>query len=168
MVMGSPVTVRAPFYTRIQGFRLSDILVERLCYSPSFLLLAPSPITMNTTKSTCPGCHKGFIHRGLAQHIAKTNNKRCHAVYTVFPLQSLLRSYPYEQALLTLTPNSTSWSQPDWTFGSKHLSGHDRTPDSPGLPPLGNVTGNMDDGKLTLRQSGLTLKTYTSYECRCR
>jgi len=166
--MGSPVTVHAPFYTRIQGFRLSDILVERLRYSPSFLLLAPSPITMNAAKSTCPGCHKGFTHRRLAQHIAKTNDERCCAVYTAFPLQSLLRSYPYKQALLTLTLNSTLWSQPDWTFGSEHLSGHDGTPDSPGLPPLGNVTGNMDDGKLTLRQSGLTLKTYTSYECRCR
>ena len=109
---------------------------------------------MNAAKSTCPGCHKDFTHRGLSQHIAKTNHELCHAVYAGFQHQSRPGSHPYEHLLLTLTPNSTSWGHPDWSFSGEEPSGHDRTTsDSPGFPPLGDVTGNMDNSKLALHQS---------------
>jgi len=108
---------------------------------------------MNAARSTCPGCHKDFTHRGLSQHIAKTNHKLCHAVYVGFQHQSPFGSYPYKQVLPTLMPNFTPWGHPDWSFSSEEPSGcNGTTSDSPGFPPLDNVTGNMDDSKLALHQ----------------
>jgi len=116
-----------------------------------FRYLPPSPITMNTAaESTCPGCKRVFTYRGLSQHIATTNRIRCRVVHAASQPRSLLESPPHEQVLLTLTPNSTSWSHPHLSFGSEHLSGHNGTPsDSPGLPPSGLefMTENMDDGE---------------------
>ena len=108
---------------------------------------------MNAAKSTCPGCHEDFTHCRLSQHITKTNYELCHAVYAGFQHQSQPGSYPYKHALLTLTPNSTSWGHPDWSFSSEEPSGHNgTTSDLPGFPLLGDVTGNIDDGKLALHQ----------------
>jgi len=142
------------FYTKIQGFRLKDLLVEWLC---DFCYLPPSesPITINTTaESTCPGCKRVFTYRSLSQHIATTNHIHCHVVHAASLPQSLGGPPPHEQALLTLTPNSTSQNHPDLFFGRERPSGHDGTPyDLPDLLLLGLesiMTENMGDSKFAL------------------
>ena len=74
-------------------------------------------------------------------------------MYAGFQHQSWPGSHPYKHVLLILMPNSTLWGHPDWSFSSEEPLGHDRTTsDLPGFPPLGNVTGNIDDSKLALHQ----------------
>ena len=106
---------------------------------------------MNATEAICPGCNKVFTPNGLSRHIAKTHNVRCLTVHAASQPQSLFQSSPYERLFLTLTPGSTLWDLPDWSFGGEHPSGHDGiTSDLLALPPLGNVsiaTRNMDDSE---------------------
>jgi len=121
---------------------------------------------MNTAaKSTCPGCKRVFTYCGLSQHIATTNHIHCCVVHAASLPQSLGGSPPHEQALLTLTPNSTSQNHPDLFFGREHPSGHDRTPyDSPDLLLSGLesvMTENMGDSKFALHQLGPCTKPAT-------
>jgi len=108
--------------------------------------------------SKCQGCGSLFTCHGLAQHLAKTHRVRCHTVHLASQPQSVFRSHPYEQPLLPLTANSTLLGLPDRFFGRGQPSGHGGTPsDSPAVPPLGEetvTTGDMDDCKLQLHQSG--------------
>lgn len=71
--------------------------------------------------------------------------------------QSVFQSFPYEQASLTWTQNSTSRGNPDPLFGSEHPSGHDGTySDLPAFPPLGleSITiGDMDYRTFALHRS---------------
>jgi len=70
-------------------------------------------------------------------------------MYAALQPQSMLRSSPYKQTLLTSTANSTLAGYPDRSFGSEHPSGHDRTSyDLPAPLPFDVMTGNTDDCKL--------------------
>lgn len=108
---------------------------------------------MDTTKFTCPGCHKVYSHHGLSLHIAKTSRSLCLAAFAASQPQSLPGSFPHEQALLTLTANPAPWSHPDQSFGSEHPSGDDGTPsDLPAFSAFGITTGSMDDCKLAFHR----------------
>jgi len=106
---------------------------------------------MNAAEAICLGCNKVFTPNGLSQHIAKTCNVHCLTVHAASQPRSLFQPSPYEQLFLTLTPGSTLWDLPDWSFGSEHPSGCDRIPsDLLAFPLLGNVsivTWNMDDSE---------------------
>jgi len=121
---------------------------------------------MNAAEAICPGCNKVFTPNGLSQHIAKTRNVRCLTVHAASQPRSLFQPSPYERPFLTLTPGSTLWDLPDWSFGSEYPSGRDGIPsDLLAFPPLGNVsiaTRNMDDSECPVHRSGPCTKLRTA------
>lgn len=49
---------------------------------------------MNAAQIRCPGCDRSFNPRGLAHHISKSRDSRCHAFNTVSQTQSISVSIP--------------------------------------------------------------------------
>jgi hypothetical protein len=79
-----------PFYTKLRAFGANLLLTGRGLSLPLILHLISWPIflppvtpNMLASQVQCHGCERWFSHRGLTQHISKTQDARCRDALTM-------------------------------------------------------------------------------------
>lgn len=80
--------------------------------------------TMSMAQTRCRGCKETFTPHGLSLHIVKTDNMRCHTVYSTSQSGLALRSIPDVAVSQAQIASSTSQLYPD-DYGFTDDEDHD-------------------------------------------